>query len=78
MECAKEDEVHLAKTLLTGVPNPLLDLKEFDEEMLARDGSGTNEGVKGSRSNATNANLIRRFNQHSTMVLEAAEAKQTG
>ena len=59
--------------LSDGVPNSLLDLNKFDEDTLARDGSEGGEDVKRSKSNANNANLIRRFNQHSTMVLQAAE-----
>ena len=42
--CAKEDEEHLAKMLADGVPNSLLDLNNFDEDTLARDGS---EGAGG-------------------------------
>ena len=42
--CAKEDEEHLAKMLAAGVPNSLLDLNNFDEDTLARDGS---EGAGG-------------------------------
>ena len=60
--------------LAGGVPNSLLDLNKFDEETLARDGcEGSSEDVRRSKSNANNANLIRRFNQHSTMVLQAAD-----
>ena len=59
--------------LSDGVPNVLLDLNKFDEDTLARDGSEGGEDIKRSKSNANNANLIRRFNQHSTMVLQASE-----
>jgi len=73
VQCAKEDEEVLAKMLTDGVPNLLLDLNKFDEDTLARDGCEGGEDVRRSKSNANNANLIRRFNQHSTMVLQAAE-----
>jgi len=72
--CAKEDEDNLAKLLAGGIPDSFLDLNKFEEDSLASDGGGSSDIVKGSKSNANNANLIRRFNHHSTMVLQAAEA----
>ena len=75
VQCAKEDEEHLVKILSDGIPNSLLDLNTFQEDTLALDGThNANDDARWAKSNANNANLIRRFNQHSTMVLQAAEA----
>nr|CAG4641614.1 EOG090X04EN [Eurycercus lamellatus] len=68
-DCGKQDELELKKDLTTNIKDPLLDLTALndinDEEPVVH----SNAKI----SNIANQNMIRRFNQHSILVLKASE-----
>lgn len=75
-ECAKIDDQELKKDLQSGLNNPLVDITSFEDQTLDENyGSGSSKFDKTS-GNIVHQNMIKRFNQHSIMVLKASTAKQ--
>lgn len=74
-ECGKIDDQEMKKDIQTGVDDPLVNLTEFEDKTLD-DGYG----VAGEKSNINTGTvsqaMIKRFNQHSIMVLKATKAKE--
>jgi len=72
-ECGKQDELVLKKDLMSTVQDPLLNLtalKDINDE----DTIPTIQSTK--VTNTANQNMIRRFNQHSILVLKASEQSE--
>ncbi|KAG8257681.1 General transcription factor IIH subunit 1 [Homalodisca vitripennis] len=67
-ECAKLDDQEMKKVMSTGVSDPLLDVSSFqdkyNEETLEK---------PPQTQNIVHQNMIKRFNQHSIMVLKACQ-----
>ncbi|KAK6630220.1 hypothetical protein RUM43_015013 [Polyplax serrata] len=76
-ECAKVDDEELKKDLANGVPDVLCNISEFEDKTLDEGyGSGASSApVQVSSGNIVHQNMIKRFNQHSIMVLKASEKK---
>lgn len=69
-DCAKIDDQVLSKET-EGVSDPLVDLSQFDDVSLG-EGYGLVSEKAGSQNNI-HQNMIKRFNQHSIMVLKACQ-----
>ncbi|XP_024939567.1 general transcription factor IIH subunit 1 isoform X2 [Cephus cinctus] len=73
-ECAKIDDQELKKDIQTGINNPLLDITAFEDKTLDENyGTGAGKADKLS-GNIVHQSMIKRFNQHSIMVLKASTA----
>jgi len=76
-QCAKEDDKSMKKQLKQGVSETLADLENFSDSTLGDGFGGVEDRMRGARSqNIVHQNIIKRFNQHSISVMEAAEAKK--
>lgn len=76
-ECAKIDDQELKKDLQSGINDPLLDITSFEDQSLDENyGSGCSKSDKTS-GNIVHQSMIKRFNQHSIMVMKASTAKQS-
>ncbi|XP_012284753.1 general transcription factor IIH subunit 1 [Orussus abietinus] len=74
-ECAKIDDQELKKDIQTGINDPLVDISSFEDKTLDENyGSGVGKADKPS-GNIVHQSMIKRFNQHSIMVLKASTAK---
>ncbi|XP_037716883.1 general transcription factor IIH subunit 1 [Drosophila subpulchrella] len=70
-ECGKIDDQALKAAVLQGAGDPLLDLKKFEDVPL-EEGFGSVAGDRNvvNSGNIVHQNMIKRFNQHSIMVLK--------
>nr|CAG4650895.1 EOG090X04EN [Simocephalus serrulatus] len=68
-DCGKQDEQVLKQDLTTAIKDPLLDLTALND-VVEEDNSATQSNRV---SNIAHQNMIRRFNQHSILVLKASE-----
>lgn len=76
-ECAKIDDQELKKDLQSGINDLLVDLTSFEDQTLDENyGSACTKSDKAS-GNIVHQNMIKRFNQHSIMVMKASTAKQS-
>ncbi|XP_063979303.1 general transcription factor IIH subunit 1 [Diachasmimorpha longicaudata] len=74
-ECAKIDDQELKKDIQTGINDPLLDITSFEDTTIDECyGSGTGK-IDKSSGNIVHQSMIKRFNQHSIMVMKASTAK---
>ena len=74
-ECAKIDDQEMKKDLQTGINDPLLDITSFEDKNLDENyGSEVGRADKPS-GNIVHQSMIKRFNQHSIMVMKASTAK---
>ena len=74
-ECAKLDDQELKQDINSGISDPLVDITSFEDASLA-DGYGiTPDKPSGSGGNIVHQSMIKRFNQHSIMVLKACQEK---
>ncbi|KAI0213338.1 General transcription factor IIH subunit 1 [Lamellibrachia satsuma] len=71
-ECAILDEHELQKEKGDAILDPLLDLSRMDD-VAQGEGYGQSLELSAAASNPCNSSLIKRFNQHSTMVLKACD-----
>jgi transcription initiation factor TFIIH subunit 1 len=73
-ECAKLDDQELKKDISAGIEDPLVDITSFEDKTLD-EGYGTGgDRLMGVQSgNIVHQNMIKRFNQHSIMVLKACQ-----
>ncbi|KAH0550539.1 general transcription factor IIH subunit 1 [Cotesia glomerata] len=75
-ECAKIDDQELKKDIQTGINDPLLDITSFEDKTTDENyDSGFSKGDKSS-GNIVHQSMIKRFNQHSIMVMKANTARQ--
>ncbi|KAJ8678760.1 hypothetical protein QAD02_014547 [Eretmocerus hayati] len=76
-ECAKIDDQELKKDIQAGIDDPIVDITGFDnvhlDEMY---GSSVGKSDKAS-GNIVHQNMIKRFNQHSIMVMKANSNQQS-
>lgn len=76
-ECAKIDDQEMKKDIQTGINDPLLDITSFEDKNLDENyGSEVGKADKPS-GNIVHQNMIKRFNQHSIMVMKASTAKSS-
>ncbi|XP_076224724.1 transcription factor B1 [Nomia melanderi] len=76
-ECAKIDDQELKKDIQSGINDPLVDITSFEDQTLDENyGNGPSKSDKLS-GNIVHQSMIKRFNQHSIMVLKASTAKQS-
>nr|CAG4646969.1 EOG090X04EN [Megafenestra aurita] len=73
-DCGKQDEQVLKLDLTTAIKDPLLDLTSLND-VVEEDPSGNSTNKV---SNLAHQNMIRRFNQHSILVLKASEQQNAG
>lgn len=74
-ECAKIDDQEIKKDIQTGINDPLVDITSFEDKTLDENyGSEVGKSDKSS-GNIVHQNMIKRFNQHSIMVMKASTAK---
>ena len=74
-ECAKEDDKSMKKQLEGNVEERLADINNFSDSTLAPGFGGILDTVTNTKSqNIVHQNIIKRFNQHSIMVMKTAEA----
>ncbi len=71
-ECAKDDDKAMKEQIKAGLADPVANISEMsdktiDESYGATDGSATNS------NNVVHASIIKRFNQHSIMVMRAGK-----
>ncbi|RZF35709.1 hypothetical protein LSTR_LSTR009577 [Laodelphax striatellus] len=69
-ECAKLDDQEMKKDMSAGVQDPLVDLTAFEDKTLGEGYGSTSEKPTGTQ-NIVHQSMIKRFNQHSIMVLKA-------
>jgi len=70
-ECAREDDKSIRKRLQAGVSEPVADMTRFNDNTISEGFGGSLDGVVGGSSqNIVHENIIKRFNQHSIMVME--------
>ncbi|XP_059486526.1 general transcription factor IIH subunit 1 [Neocloeon triangulifer] len=71
-ECAKIDDQDMNKDIDAGIKDPLVDITSFGDTNLA-EGFGDDVETPGTShaGNIVHQNMIKRFNQHSFMVLKA-------
>lgn len=73
-ECAKIDDQELKKDIQTGINDPLVDITSFEDKSIDENyGMGSSKADKLS-GNIVHQSMIKRFNQHSIMVLKASTA----
>lgn len=71
-DCAKSDEQDILKEISKPADDPLVDLGRMTDTT-SGEGYGVDSDDRKLSTNAANISLIRRFNQHSTMVLKACD-----
>ncbi|CAH1159331.1 unnamed protein product [Phaedon cochleariae] len=71
-ECGKIDDQEMKKDIQTGVDDPLVNLTEFEDNTID-EGYGTRNEKTHSTSGTVSQAMIKRFNQHSIMVLKASK-----
>ncbi|CAL1548138.1 unnamed protein product [Lymnaea stagnalis] len=69
-ECAKNDEEVMKEEISKNVNDPLVDLTQIKDQNIDDEYRGMVDDTRSS-NNIANQSMIRRFNQHSTMVLRA-------
>ncbi|CAG9856270.1 unnamed protein product [Phyllotreta striolata] len=74
-ECGKMDDQEMKKDMQIGVNDPFINLTEFEDKTLD-DGYGTGSDVI-SNSGTVSQAMIKRFNQHSIMVLKSSKNKSS-
>lgn len=73
-ECGKIDDQEMKKDIQSGVKDPLVNLTEFEDKTLD-EGYGTAAEKPPSNMGTVSQAMIKRFNQHSIMVLKATKNK---
>ncbi|XP_031341437.1 general transcription factor IIH subunit 1 isoform X2 [Photinus pyralis] len=73
-ECGKMDDQEMKKDIQTGVKDPLVDITTFVDKSLDECYGMEVEKTPGSSGTVSQA-MIKRFNQHSIMVLKASKNK---
>ncbi|XP_017786193.1 PREDICTED: general transcription factor IIH subunit 1 [Nicrophorus vespilloides] len=73
-ECGKIDDQEMKKDIQNGVDDPLVDITEFDDKFID-EGYGTQLEKSNVGNGTVSQAMIKRFNQHSIMVLKATKSK---
>lgn len=73
-DCGKIDDQEMKKDIQNGVKDPLVNLTEFEDKSLD-EGYGTNSDKPSGNVGTVSQAMIKRFNQHSIMVLKATKSK---
>ncbi|XP_066154459.1 general transcription factor IIH subunit 1 [Euwallacea fornicatus] len=73
-ECGKIDDQEMKKDIQAGVKDPLVNLTEFEDKTLG-EGYGTGAEKPLSTVGTVSQAMIKRFNQHSIMVMKASKNK---
>ncbi|XP_066257280.1 general transcription factor IIH subunit 1 [Euwallacea similis] len=73
-ECGKIDDQEMKKDIQAGVKDPLVNLTEFEDKTLG-EGYGTGTEKPLSTVGTVSQAMIKRFNQHSIMVMKASKNK---
>jgi len=74
-ECARDDEKSIRKQLESGVEEKLADIDNFSDSTLAPGFGGIENTVTNKESrNIVHQSIIKRFNQHSIMVMQTGAA----
>ncbi|XP_076256771.1 transcription factor B1 [Rhynchophorus ferrugineus] len=76
-DCGKIDDQEMKKDIQGGVKDPLVNLTEFEDKSLDEGYGAGNEKPVGNMGTVSQA-MIKRFNQHSIMVLKATNNKANG
>lgn len=78
-DCAKNDELDIKRALNKGIPDPFVDISSFDDYFVDgisnKDDPNSSNKTDSFSSEASRA-LIKRFNHHSMMVLDACLRSQ--
>ncbi|XP_018579408.1 general transcription factor IIH subunit 1, partial [Anoplophora glabripennis] len=74
-ECGKLDDQEMKKDIQKGVDDPLVNLTEFEDKTLD-EGYGTSTTKLSTNTGTVSQAMIKRFNQHSIMVLKATKNKE--
>ena len=75
-ECAKIDDQELKKEIQTGINDPLVDITSFEDKTIDDCFGSEHDKSDKNSANIIHQSMIKRFNQHSIMVLKASTAKQ--
>ncbi|XP_026291507.1 general transcription factor IIH subunit 1 isoform X1 [Frankliniella occidentalis] len=75
-ECAKLDDQELKQDINSGISDPLVDITGFEDTSLAEGYGITPDKPSSSGGNIVHQSMIKRFNQHSIMVLKACQEKE--
>ncbi|XP_060530583.1 general transcription factor IIH subunit 1 [Cylas formicarius] len=73
-ECGKLDDQEMKKDIQKGVDDPLVNLTEFEDKSLD-EGYGIARDKPAGNIGTVSQSMIKRFNQHSIMVLKASNGK---
>lgn len=74
-ECAKIDDQELKRDIQTGINDPLVDITSFEDKTVD-DCFEIDNDRHDKKADNIHQSMIKRFNQHSIMVLKASTAKQ--
>lgn len=75
-ECGKLDDQELKKDIQTGIEDPLVDITSFEDKSLDEGYGTVVEKNPLNPGNIVHQSMIKRFNQHSIMVLKASKNKK--
>lgn len=72
-ECAKIDDQEMKKDIQAGIDDPMVDLTGFDDINVEEIYAGDSANAKSDKltGNIVHQSMIKRFNQHSIMVMKA-------
>ncbi|XP_063225704.1 general transcription factor IIH subunit 1 [Bacillus rossius redtenbacheri] len=77
-ECAKLDEQEMRRDISAGIDDPLVDIGSFEDRSLDEGyGTGADKLSISQSGNIVHQNMIKRFNQHSIMVLKACQQNKS-
>ena len=69
-ECAKDDDKRMKEQIRAGVADPVTNITTLSDKTID-ESFGADEGIKSS--NIVHQSIIKRFNQHSIMVMNAGK-----
>ncbi|XP_071452496.1 general transcription factor IIH subunit 1 [Hetaerina americana] len=73
-ECAKLDDQEIKRDISSGIRDPLVDLSSFEDNTLDEGyGNSAEKPSQNQSGNIVHQNMIKRFNQHSIMVMKACQ-----
>ncbi|KAJ9590600.1 hypothetical protein L9F63_016370 [Diploptera punctata] len=73
-DCAKLDDQEMKKDISAGIEDPLVDVTSFEDKTIDEGyGTGSDKSSGAPSGNIVHQYMIKRFNQHSIMVLKACQ-----
>lgn len=73
-ECAKLDDQEIKRDISAGIKDPLVDITSFEDKSLDEGyGNSVDKPSQSQSGNIVHQNMIKRFNQHSIMVMKACQ-----